>query len=59
MDGEGCGVGFSGWLGVWRLGFIGVVRGVVFCLLGLQLLVGRVLHGNGDGWGHEGPEVFG
>ena len=59
VDGEGCGVGFSGWLGRWGVSFVGVVRGVVFCLLSLLLFVGRVLHGDGDGWRHEGPEVFG
>ena len=56
VDGEGCGVGFSGWWG-WILGFVGWGIGISFCVLGL-LLVGRV-HGDGDGWGHEGPEVFG
>ena len=56
VDGEGCGVGFSGWLG-WGLGFMGLVIGILFRFLGL--LVGKVLHGNRDGRGHEGTEVFG
>lgn len=58
VDGEGCGVGFSDWEG-WRLGVVGLGIGVSFCLLGWLLLLGRVLHGDGDGWRHEGPEVFG
>ncbi len=54
--GEGCGVGFSGWWG-WVLVFFGLVIGIFFRLLGLPL-IGRI-HGDGDGWGHEGTEVFG
>ena len=56
MDGEGCGVGFSGWWG-WVLVFLDLVIGILFGLQGLPL-VGRV-HGKGDGGRHEGTEVLG
>ena len=58
VDGEGCGVGFSGGWGGDVVVFFVLVIGFFFCLLG-ELLMGRVLHGDGDGWWHEGTEVFG
>ena len=56
VDGEGCGVGFSGWRG-WVFVFFGLIISIFCRLLGLPL-VARV-HGDGDGWGHERTEVFG